>query len=157
MDLGLKIFKAITYFSCVFFGVLCIVFLLIREPLVKIFTNDEELIELTSNVLIISFIGQFPDSIQLVFNGVIRGLGKQKIASIITVCVYYIIGLPLAGLLGFTAGLTVYGLQIAIRIACTIQLFAFLYVIMKSELYAKNRTASFLDRNKYSQGSFHEP
>ena len=85
----------------------------------------------------------------MVFNGVIRGLGKQKIASIITVCVYYIIGLPLAGVLGFKADLTVYGLQIAIRVACTLQLFAFLYVIMKSELYAKNRTESFIERNKY--------
>ena len=73
---------------------------------------DEEVREMTSNVLLILSVIFFFDGMHGFMNGPIRALGLQKIASYVAISSYWLIGLPAAGIFAFGADLGVSGLQI---------------------------------------------
>lgn len=53
--------------------------------------------------------------------GIVRALGKQFIASVATLCCYYVLGMPLALLLGFKYEWGVYGFWFAFTCALALQ------------------------------------
>ena len=61
------------------------------------------------------------DAVHGVNTGIVRALHKQFIASIATLCCYYIFGMPLALLLGFRMGLGVKGFWSGFICALTLQ------------------------------------
>ena len=73
-------------------------------------TTDEEVIRMTSGVLLVMGSFYFFDGFQCYVAGPIRGLNMQKRASCGALVSYYLVGIPIAVVLGFSKDLGVYGL-----------------------------------------------
>ncbi|KAL6935029.1 hypothetical protein ACO0R3_001001 [Hanseniaspora guilliermondii] len=69
---------------------------LFRYPIAKMFTNDNEVLELITDTLpVVGFIEIF-DCMNCILNSCLRASAKQFIGSIINLSIYYLVGIPLA-------------------------------------------------------------
>jgi MATE family multidrug resistance protein len=96
-----------------------IIFLTCNRLLPELYIKNEEVITIASQLLILAAIFQLSDGIQVIGAGVLRGLSDVKIPTIITMIAYWIIGLPLGYVLGFTFKMGPQGIWIALSIALT--------------------------------------
>ena len=74
-----------------------------------LFTTDEETVNYIKEVLPVLGVYLIFDTVHGVQSGNIRALGKQGIASFVTLVCYYAVGLPLAMYLGFNRHLNLVG------------------------------------------------
>jgi multidrug resistance protein, MATE family len=100
-----------------FFGLL---FLALRTILPLGFTDNEEIIKLSSNLLIIAALFQLFDGLQVTVIGILRGLEDVKAPTIITLISYWLIALPLAYFLAFNLKMETIGIWIALLISLVI-------------------------------------
>jgi len=98
--------------SIMFFSGL--IFILFRNFLPTLYVNDEVVISFASSLLVIAALFQLSDGIQAVGIGILRGLTDVKIPTVITFIAYWIVGLPVGYLLGFTFKLGVQGVWIGL-------------------------------------------
>ncbi len=96
-----------------------IIFILFRNFLPTLYINDQEVISYASSLLIIAALFQLSDGTQAVGIGILRGLTDVKIPTAITFIAYWIVGLPVGYLLGFTFGLNVQGIWIGLLLGLT--------------------------------------
>ncbi|NP_001289183.1 solute carrier family 47 member 4 [Danio rerio] len=96
-----------------------------------IFTSDESITELVSQLLNIYCPLQFFNGILCVGMGVLLGTGQQKIAAIANLFGYYCVGLPSSIVLMFTAGLQVAGFWLGLLIAVFLLAIFFTVAIFK--------------------------
>ncbi|MBK9283322.1 MAG: MATE family efflux transporter [Sphingobacteriaceae bacterium] len=96
------------------FGVL---FLIFRSILPMGFTNDPDIISLSSKLLIIAAIFQLFDGLQVTVIGLLRGLEDVKISTWVTLIGYWGIALPLAYFLAFYCKMEVVGIWISLLIS----------------------------------------
>jgi putative MATE family efflux protein len=89
----------IAWCSMAFLGLL---FFVIPEPILRIFTNDPEVIALGAPVLRILGISQFVDPFNVVLQGALQGAGKTFFVMASEVAVIWLIMLPLTWLLAIT-------------------------------------------------------
>ena len=94
-----------------------IIFILFRNLLPYIYVSEAEVIETASKLLIIAALFQVFDGMQATGLGVLRGLTDAKIPMILSIFVYWIVGIPLGYVLGFSAGYGVYGIWTALSIS----------------------------------------
>lgn len=71
---------------------LIIIFLNRQLPL--LFTNDEQIVQLSSLLLYILIAVEFGNGLNKTVGGISAGIGKQKISAAIVVVSYYVIGIP---------------------------------------------------------------
>lgn len=86
------------------------IFLLMPRPLVALFTDDTAVIELGVRLLGIAAAFQLFDGVQGVAAGALRGAGDVRFAFLANVAAHWLVGFPLALLLGFTMNLGAFGL-----------------------------------------------
>ena len=98
--------------SVMFFSGL--IFIFFRNFLPTLYINDKDVISIASSLLIIAAIFQLSDGFQAVGIGILRGLTDVKIPTAITFIAYWIVGLPVGYLLGFTFNLGVQGVWIGL-------------------------------------------
>ena len=91
-------------------GVFAIFFMLLRDFLPTLFTNDEAIISLTSELLLIAAVFQLFDGLQVTSIGMLRGMEDVKFPTYITLIGYWVLALPLAYVLGFTFKMEVIGI-----------------------------------------------
>jgi MATE family multidrug resistance protein len=119
----------------VFMSCTAIIFTLFNQYLPWIYTSDEAVISIAVQLLIIAAFFQLFDGTQVVGLGVLRGMGDVNMPTIITFISYWIIGLPVAYLLGVHFNLGVmgvwYGLVLGLM-ASSIMLFMRFQKISKS-------------------------
>ena len=96
-----------------------IVFILGRNFLPTLYVNDEVVISYASSLLVIAALFQLSDGTQAVGIGILRGLTDVKIPTAITFIAYWIVGLPVGYLLGFTLELGVQGVWIGLLLGLT--------------------------------------
>ena len=96
-----------------------LIFILFRNFLPTLYINDQEVISYASSLLIIAALFQLSDGTQAVGIGILRGLTDVKIPTAITFIAYWIVGLPVGYLLGFTFGLNVQGVWIGLLLGLT--------------------------------------
>lgn len=96
------------------FGILLLIF---RTYLPQGFTDEKEIIELSSNLLIIAAAFQLFDGLQVTVIGMLRGLEDSKAPTIITLIGYWVIALPLAYILAFKVNLEIIGVWIALLVS----------------------------------------
>jgi MATE family multidrug resistance protein len=86
-----------------------IVFIIFRNYLPTLYVDDNSVITIASSLLIIAALFQLSDGTQAVGIGILRGLTDVKIPTAITFIAYWLVGLPVGYLLGFTLELGVQG------------------------------------------------
>ncbi len=86
------------------------VFAVIPRPLIAIFTSDAEVIEVGANLLRIASLFALFDGIQAVASGALRGAGDVRFPFLANVAAHWLVGLPVALLLGFGFGMGAPGL-----------------------------------------------
>ncbi|GAA5804461.1 hypothetical protein HPULCUR_009955 [Helicostylum pulchrum] len=104
-------------FSVLFGIVNSLFFLMTRSKLGLLFSSDQKVIDMVSNVLPIFAIFQVTDGIASVGGGVIRGLGRQNVAAWINLVAYYLIALPFGFYLTFKLNWALTGLWTGLTIA----------------------------------------
>ena len=97
----------------------------LRHYIPYLFTNDEAVISLASDLLIFAGMLQYADGLQCVGAGMLRGVTDVRVPMWITVVTYVIIALPLGYVLMFPAGLGAVGMWISFVVALTIAAIAF--------------------------------
>jgi len=119
----------------VFMSCTAIIFALFNQYLPWIYTSDKAVIVIAAQLLIVAAFFQLFDGTQVVGLGVLRGMGDVNMPTIITFISYWIIGLPIAYLLGVYFNLGVmgvwYGLVLGLM-ASSIMLFLRFQKISKS-------------------------
>jgi len=83
---------------------------LLRNYIPRLFTPDEEVIDLVSKLLPLCAAFQLFDALACNCNGILRGLGRQEIGGYVGLFAYYVVGLPISFGTGFGAGWGLYGL-----------------------------------------------
>ncbi|KAK7391123.1 hypothetical protein VNO78_19504 [Psophocarpus tetragonolobus] len=111
--------SAIVGLSCSFMlGVLAFLFtILVRNIWATMFTQDKEIISLTSLVLPIIGLCELGNCPQTTGCGVLRGTARPKIGANINLGCFYLVGMPVAVWLGFFAGFDFQGLWLGLLAA----------------------------------------
>ncbi len=116
----------------VFMSLMAICFVVFRNQLPALFSNDTEVIGISSSLIVIAAFFQLSDGVQVVGLGALRGIKDVKIPTFITLLAYWIIGLPMSYVFGFTFHLGVqgvwYGLSLGLGIAAVLLFLRFNYV-----------------------------
>ena len=99
-----------------------VLFLTFKDTLPLIFVNAEEtqIIKLSSVMLLYAALFQFSDGLQVVFQGLLQGIGDVKIPSLIAVASYWLVGLPVGYYLTFNTEVGYPGVWIGLSLGLTI-------------------------------------
>jgi MATE family multidrug resistance protein len=87
-----------------------LLFVLMPRPLLRLFTDDPEVIAIGLSLLAIAALFQLFDGVQAVSTGLLRGLGDTRVAMLCHVFGHWVVGLPLGYALCFWWGWGVPGL-----------------------------------------------
>lgn len=124
-------FSAFLMVLC-FMGVCAICFILMKNNLPVLFTNDMEVTSIASSLIVIAAFFQLSDGVQVVGLGALRGVKDVKLPTIITLIAYWVIGLPISYYLAFKMNLGAqgvwYGLSIGLFTAALFLFLRFNYV-----------------------------
>nr|XP_025884292.1 protein DETOXIFICATION 41 isoform X2 [Solanum lycopersicum] len=91
--------------SIMFSTIICIIVLIFRVGLSKLFTSDSEVIEAVSHLTPLLAISVWLNGIQPILSGVAVGSGWQAVVAYVNLATYYCIGLPIGCILGFKTSL----------------------------------------------------
>ncbi|KAF4356499.1 protein DETOXIFICATION 35 [Cannabis sativa] len=131
--LGAKYSVYVTVFQSLLIGIFfAVVILLTKDDFSVIFTNSKEVQEAVSRLAYLLGITMLLNSVQPVISGVAIGGGWQALVAYINLGCYYIFGLPLGVLLGYTAGLGVIGLWGGMICGTALQTLLLLIVLYKT-------------------------
>jgi MATE family multidrug resistance protein len=110
-------------------------FILGHSTLPWLYTSDQNVISIAAQLLIIAGLFQLFDGTQVVGLGVLRGMGDVKIPTYATFLAYWVIGIPVAYLLGVYYNLGVngvwYGLTLGLLIASILLFLRFQHISKK--------------------------
>ncbi|KAI9367448.1 mate-domain-containing protein [Aspergillus egyptiacus] len=99
-------------------GLLNMIFLsLLRYYIPRLFTSDDEVIELVARVLPLCAAFQLFDATAAICNGILRGLGRQEIGGYVQIFCYYAIAMPISFGTSFGLGWDLFGLWSGVAIA----------------------------------------
>ncbi|KAL0001251.1 hypothetical protein SO802_015032 [Lithocarpus litseifolius] len=102
------------------------------------FSNSNEIIQEFSSMTPLLAISIISDSVQGVLSGVARGCGWQHLVVYVNLATFYCIGVPIAGLLGFTLKLQAKGLWIGLICGLSCQAVTLLLVTLR-RTWAKHK------------------
>ncbi|KAF3616144.1 putative membrane-bound O-acyltransferase domain-containing protein 2-like [Capsicum annuum] len=110
---------AVVGLTCSFvLGLVALVFaILVRDVWASMFTQDEEIIALTSLILPIIGLCELGNCPQTTGCGVLRGTARPKLGANINLGCFYLVGMPVAVYLGFFCGYDFTGLWIGLLAA----------------------------------------
>ena len=90
--------------------IISILYYIFRSDLASIFTEDDSVVEYASNATPAAAVAALGYAMLMPANMVLQAMGLQIVGAIITAFSYVAVGLPLGGLLAFTAGLGLNGI-----------------------------------------------
>jgi MATE family multidrug resistance protein len=114
--LARKIGKDSFWLSGGFMGLCGLVFILGRFYFPSLYISDPEVINLAAQLLLIAAAFQIVDGIQAVGVGLLRGMEDVKRPTLYVMIAYWVIALPLGGLLAFQLDLGVMGVWVALAL-----------------------------------------
>ena len=116
-EVSFSIFTMVIFFMSTF----AVIFILGRNYFPMLYINENEVIAIASSLLAIAALFQIADGVQVVGLGALRGLADVRIPTFVTFVAYWVIGLPVGYVLGFTLKLGVqgiwYGLSLGLFVA----------------------------------------
>jgi multidrug resistance protein, MATE family len=96
-----------------------ITFILFPLPMLRLFSDDSRLLEISTRLLAIGAAFQLSDGTQAVATGVLRGVGDTRTPMTMNVIGHWVLGLPTGYMLCFWAGWGVAGLWTGLSIGLT--------------------------------------
>ena len=111
-----------------FFGLM---FFVLRDYLPTLYINDTDVIEIAASLIIVASFFQVVDGLQVVAVGILRGLTDLRITMVIAFFAFWIIGIPVAYLLGFTFGFGAVGIWISLVVGLSIAAVMFILRFQK--------------------------
>lgn len=108
------------------------IFIIFSTKIPQLFTQDADLLSEVAKTLPYYILYQFFDYMQGGSQGIIRGMGKQKAASITNIFSCYLVALPLGSYCAFNLGYGIQGLWMGLVINVIIQSSIFQLVIFTS-------------------------
>ncbi len=111
-------------------------FLLIPNPILKIYTHDSTVLATGVGLLAIAALFQLFDGIQTIATGALRGLGETRGPMLINLGAYWLFGLPIGYSLCFHFGLGIYGLWWGLTLALVVIALALLWMWNNRSLHA---------------------
>lgn len=98
------------------------VFLVFKDylPLIFVDAQETQIVEFTSVMLLYAALFQFSDGLQVIFQGLLQGIGDVKIPSLIAIASYWLIGLPFGYYLAFHTNVSYPGVWIGLSVGLTI-------------------------------------
>ncbi|XP_028779695.1 protein DETOXIFICATION 14-like [Neltuma alba] len=116
-----------------------------RNVLGNVFSNEPDVLEYVTKIAPLLVVSVFVDSLQGTLTGIARGSGWQHIGAYVNFGTYYIVGIPLAAILGFWVDMRGIGLWIGITTGTLCQVIVLLIIIsctdwMKEARRARERT-----------------
>ncbi|EGG24110.1 hypothetical protein DFA_06249 [Cavenderia fasciculata] len=128
-----------------------------RYQVGKVYSTDPQVIELVANLVPLSALSKVFDGYQVTCQGMLRGVGKNSLGAILHFGSFYLVGLPLAGVLTFVNIIppidhTVFGLWWGLN-------GGFIYVVCRIDWYkeminAFERTDSSVCPTNFNSDSF---
>lgn len=94
--------------------IMALVFITLRQPISSIFTDNTEVIALTSELMLLIAIYQFSDSVQGLSISMLRGLQDVKIIMPIVLCSYLLLNIPVGVTLAYHFDMECHGLVIGL-------------------------------------------
>jgi MATE family multidrug resistance protein len=93
-----------------FMGISALAFAVFPRAMARLVTDQENVIAAALPLMVVAAVFQLSDGVQAVGAGVLRGAGDTKYAFLANIAGHWFVGLPVALLLGFTAGMGIVGL-----------------------------------------------
>jgi multidrug resistance protein, MATE family len=112
--------QASLFASFCFTALMGIIFYLLPDPILKLYTADLAVLVWAKKLLFLVACFQLFDGAQVTMAGILRGLSVTRPVSISVFIGYWIIGIPLGYYLGFHAGFEAQGFWIGLAIALAI-------------------------------------
>ncbi|XP_047328846.1 protein DETOXIFICATION 49-like [Impatiens glandulifera] len=116
----------------------------VRNIWARMFTNDVEIISLTSLVLPIIGLCELGNCPQTTGCGVLRGTARPKVGANINLGCFYFVGMPVAVVLGFFVGLDFMGMWLGLLAAQMSCVVTMMIVISRTDWVAQARRAKEL-------------
>ncbi|KAI9043906.1 MATE family efflux transporter [Aspergillus affinis] len=108
----------VTMVGAVIVGLLNMLFLSsLRDYIPRLFTSDEEVVELVAQVLPLCAAFQLFDALAANCNGILRGIGRQEIGGYVQLFCYYAIAMPISFGTTFALGWGLFGLWSGVALA----------------------------------------
>lgn len=147
----LKKFATVSYHLVIAFMLVCaIIFAVFNQYLPMVITKDVDVIRLSAQLLLIAGLFQLFDGIQVVGLGTLRGMGDVNIPTFITFFAYWVIGLPIAYILGTQSEIGVqgiwYGLTLGLLTSSALLYWRYQYVIKTLADKGSSTTAANIGR-----------
>ncbi|KAI5655101.1 hypothetical protein M9H77_32288 [Catharanthus roseus] len=135
-------------------GVCAMVFtILMRHRWGRFFTNDEEIIELTAIAMPIAGVCEIGNCPQTTGCGVLRGIARPSIGANINLGSFYLIGMPVAVVMGFVFKMGFSGLWIGLLAAQGSCAFLMVFVLCRTDWKLQVQRAKQLTKSSNSSSS----
>ncbi|KAK0721695.1 mate-domain-containing protein [Lasiosphaeria miniovina] len=96
------------------------IFATLRRVLPQVFTDDEEVIDVVSRVILVCALMQIFDALAAVSHGILRGVGRQAIGGYANLFSYYLVALPISLSTAFPLGWELAGLWFGVTIGLAV-------------------------------------
>lgn len=99
--------------------------------MIHFFTCDERVVAMTASLILPLIIYQFGDATQINFANALRGTKRVTVMSWIAFVSYVVVGLPATYVLGFPAGLGIYGIILSFSVSLFLAAALFFFYFMR--------------------------
>ena len=99
--------------------IMAFIFVVFREPMAALFTDNSEVIALTAELMLLIAIYQFSDAVQGLSISMLRGLQDVKIIMPIVLCSYLVLNIPIGCWLAYGLDMGCHGLVIGLIVGLT--------------------------------------
>lgn len=121
------------YTAC-FFSVFNFIWMVtFRYPIARQFASTPELIHLIARIFTIVGFNQFLDCFNIICASILRGQGRQRLGSILSIFSYYVIAVPFELLFGFRMGGNDFGLWLGLAIGVSFLSITEVIVVLRSD------------------------
>lgn len=131
--------------ACLVASVNASVLFLFRQRWAYLFTEDEQVVQMVSEVLPVVAVFIFGDNVAGISDGVLNGQGRQHVGAWFNLAAYYVVSLPLGFFLCFRLNWGLQGIWVALMVSLLVVAVATVVVVLRSNwdqesLKARNRS-----------------
>lgn len=107
--------------------------MIFRDPIARLFSTDQVVIDLLLKTLPLLALFQVTDGVAGVTGGILRGTGRQHLGAYLNVVAYYVIALPLGTWLTFQGKYGLPGMWMGLTVALTISSAGGMWLVYRTD------------------------